>query len=171
MPIIEERSCGLARYGERDILDTSALFSMEQLPEEGEAFVTPGVLKELERYKDRRASLWGELLHISEASKTNLQRVRKAASQTGDSTRLSLTDAEAIALALDLGAELLTDDYSVQNVASHLQLPFRPVGIKVIKEVRKWRWRCTGCGKVFDEELPECSICGSKLKSTLSKKN
>jgi endoribonuclease Nob1 len=161
----------LLHMAKRIVLDTSALFSMEQLPGDSEAFVTPGVLKELERYKDRRASLWGELLHVSEASKTNLLKVRKAASETGDSTRISPTDAEVIALALDLEAELLTDDYSVQNVASHLRMPFRPVGIKAIKEVRKWRWRCTGCGKVFDKELPECSICGSKLKSTLSKKN
>jgi UPF0271 protein len=155
----------------RIVLDTSALFSMEQLPGDSDAFVTPGVIKELERYKDRRASLWGELLHVSEASKTSLARVRKAATETGDSTRISPTDAEVIALALDLEAELLTDDYSVQNVASYLRMPFRPVGIKAIKEVRKWRWRCTGCGKVFDKEMPECSVCGSKLKSTLSRKS
>ena len=157
--------------GKKLVLDTSALFSMEQLPAESEAFVTPGVLRELERYNDRRASLWGELLHVSEASKTSLARVREAASETGDSTRISPTDAEVIALALDLEAELLTDDYSVQNVASHLRMPFRAVGIKAIREVRKWRWRCKGCGKVFDKELPECNICGSGLKSTLSRKN
>ncbi|MDD1743709.1 MAG: nucleic acid-binding protein [Methanomassiliicoccales archaeon] len=156
--------------GKKLVLDTSALFSMEQLPADSEAFVTPGVLKELERYKDRRASLWGEMLHVSEATKGSLAKVRQAASETGDSTRISPTDAEVIALALDLDAELLTDDYSVQNVASHLGMPFRPVGIKAIKEVRKWRWRCVGCGKVFDKELPECSICGSRLKSTLSRK-
>ena len=146
----------------RIVLDTSALFSMEQLPADVEAFVTPGVIKELERYKDRRASLWGELLHVSEASKASIARVRKAATETGDSTRISPTDAEVIALALDLEAELLTDDYSVQNVASHLQMSFRPVGIKAIKEVRKWRWRCTGCGKVFDKEMSECQVCGGR---------
>jgi UPF0271 protein len=161
----------LVDMAKKTVLDTSALFSMEKLPADTEAFVTPGVLKELERYKDRRASLWGELLHVSEATKASLAKVRKAASETGDSTRISPTDAEVIALALDLEAELLTDDYSVQNVASHLGMPFRPVGMKAIKEVRKWRWRCTGCGKVFDKELPECRICGSKLKSTLSRKN
>jgi UPF0271 protein len=153
------------------VLDTSALFLMEQLPDDSEAFVTPGVLKELERYKDRRVTLWGELLRVSDVSKANLARVRRAASETGDSTRISPTDAEVIALALDLEAELLTNDYSVQNVASHLHILFKPVGIRAIKEVRKWHWRCTGCGKVFDKELPECMICGSKLKSTLSKKH
>ena len=157
--------------GKKLVLDTSALFSMEQLPGDSEAFVTPGVIKELERFKDRRAMLWGDLLRVSDASKANMAKVKKAASETGDSTRISPTDTEVIALALDLEAELLTDDYSVQNVASYLHMPFRPVGIKAIKEVRKWRWRCTGCGKVFDKELPECTVCGSKLKSTLSKKN
>jgi rRNA maturation endonuclease Nob1 len=101
--------------GKKLVLDTSALFSMEQLPGDSEAFVTPGVIKELERYKDRRAILWGDLLRVSDASKANLAKVKKAASETGDSTRISPTDAEVIALALDLEAELLTDDYSVQN--------------------------------------------------------
>jgi hypothetical protein len=96
--------------GKKVVLDTSALFSMEQLPTDSEVFVTSGVIKELERYKDRRASLWGELLHVSDASKSSLAKVRKAATETGDSTRISPTDAED-RVGADLEAELLTDDY------------------------------------------------------------
>jgi UPF0271 protein len=152
------------------VLDTSALFSMQDLPPDTEAYVTPGVLRELEKYGDRRAEMWGELLRVSEPSPMSLKKVKDAASRTGDSTRISPTDAEVLALALDLQAIVLTDDYSLQNLAAYLSVPYRTVGLKGIKEVRKWRWRCVGCGKVYDKEMPDCPICGSKLKSTLSKK-
>jgi len=153
------------------VLDTSALFSMQDLPTDGEAFTTPGVLKELERFGDKRAELWGDLLRVSEPTSPSLKKVREAASRTGDSTRLSPTDAEVLALALELEAVVLTDDYSLQNLATYLGVPYRPVGLKGIKDLRKWRWRCVGCGKIFDKEMPDCPICGSKLKSTLSKKH
>jgi endoribonuclease Nob1 len=155
---------------ERLVLDTSAFFAMQDLPPGTETFVTQGVLKELEKYGDRRTGLWGDMLKVSEPTATSMRRVKEAASRSGDSTRLSPTDVEVLALALDLGATVLTDDYSLQNLAAYLGVPYRPVGLKGIKEVRKWRWRCTGCGKVFDKEHPDCPICGSKLKSTLSKK-
>lgn len=152
------------------VLDTSALFAMQDLPPDLEAYATPGVLRELEKYGDRRAGLWGEMLKVSEPSPASLRKVKEAGSRSGDSTRLSPTDAEVLALAMDLGATVLTDDYSLQNLAAYLGVPYRPVGLKGIREVRKWRWRCVGCGKVFDKEMPECPVCGSRLKSTLSKK-
>lgn len=153
------------------VLDTSALFSMQDLPPGEEAFTTPGVLRELEKYGDRRAELWGDLLKVSEPTSASLKKVREGASRTGDSTRLSPTDAEVLALAMDLGAVILTDDYSLQNLATYLGIPYRPIGLKGIRDVRRWRWRCVGCGKVFDKEMPDCPVCGSKLRSTMSKKN
>jgi len=153
------------------VLDTSALFSMQDLPSDVRCFTTPGVLKELEKFGDRRSELWGEMLTVSEPTSTSLRKVREASSRTGDSTRLSPTDIEVLALALELKAQVLSDDYSLQNLATYLGIPFKPVGLKGIKDLRRWRWRCIGCGKVFDKETPDCPICGSKLKSTLSKKN
>ncbi len=153
------------------VLDTSALFSLQDLPPEAEVYTTSGVLEELAKYGDRRAQLWGDLLKVSEPTVSSLKKVKEGASRTGDSTRLSPTDAELLALAMDLEATLLTDDYSLQNLATYLGILFRPVGLKGIKDLRKWRWRCIGCGKVFDKELPDCPICGSKLRSTLSREH
>jgi endoribonuclease Nob1 len=153
------------------VLDTSALFSMQDLPHEARCFTTPGVIKELDRYGDRRSDLWGELLTVSEPTAASMRRVREAASRTGDSTRLSPTDVEVLALALELEALVLSDDYSLQNLATYLGIPFKPVGLKGIKDLRRWRWRCTGCGRIYEKEMPDCPVCGSKLKSTLSKKD
>jgi UPF0271 protein len=155
----------------RYVLDTSALFSMQDLPPDGDSFTTPGVLRELLKYGDRRVELWGELLSVSEPTSSSLKKVRKASSRTGDSTRLSPTDTEVLALALELEAVVLTDDYSVQNLAAYLGVPYRPVGLEGIKDMRRWRWRCLGCGRVFEQEMPECPVCGSKLRSTMSKKH
>jgi endoribonuclease Nob1 len=153
------------------VLDTSALFSMQDLPPGDRCFTTPGVIRELEKYGDRRADLWGEMLKVSEPTTGSLRKVREAASRTGDSTRLSPTDMEVLALALELEAQVLSDDYSLQNLAAYLGVPFRPVGLKGIKDLRRWRWRCIGCGRIFEKEMPDCPVCGSKLKSTLSKKH
>lgn len=153
------------------VLDTSALFSMQDLPSDSRCFTTPGVLKEMEKYGDRRAGLWGDLLIVSEPTSTSLRKVKEASSRTGDSTRLSPTDMEVLALALELKAQVLSDDYSLQNLATYLGIPFRPVGLKGIKDLRRWRWRCIGCGRIFEKEMSECPVCGSKLKSTMSRKD
>jgi len=75
-----------------------------------------------------------------------------------------------LALALDLKAELLTDDYSIQNLARVMGVRYRGVGMKEIKEVVRWKYRCTGCRKEWDENYPDCPICGSPLRSSRSRK-
>jgi UPF0271 protein len=156
---------------ERLVLDTSALFSMEDLPPEADVFVTPSVLNELRKYKDRRVERWGDLLRASEATKASITKVKEAAQRTWDIARVSLTDVEVIALAIDLNAVLLTDDYSIQNLAVYLGVAYRPVGMKGISKVLKWRYKCVGCGRVFDKEMPECPVCGSALRTVRSRKD
>lgn len=146
------------------VLDTSALFAMQDLPQE-EVYATPGVIKELERHGDKRADLWGELLKVWDPSAASLKKVKEAASMSGDSTRVSPTDIEVIALALDLDAIIITDDYSIQNLAGYMGIPYRPAGFKGITRIIKWKWRCAGCRRVFDKEVTECPVCGSELRS------
>jgi UPF0271 protein len=157
--------------GERLVLDTSALFSMEDLPPGSEAFVTPSVVSELEKYKDRRLERWGDLLRTSEPTSAAIKKVKEAAQRTGDAGRISSTDLDVLALALDMEAVLLTDDYSIQNLAAYLGIVYRPVGMKGIKRVLKWKYKCIGCGRVFDEKIKECPICGSSLRTVRSRQN
>jgi len=153
------------------VLDTSALFSMQDLPPDSEAFVTSSVLKELKKHGDKRAELWGEMLTVSDPLPATVRKVKEASSRTGDSTRISPTDVEVLALALDTGGIILTDDYSIQNLAAYLGVPYQPVGMRGIRRVLRWSWRCVGCGKVYEKEMRDCPICGSPLKSTLSRKH
>jgi UPF0271 protein len=156
--------------GNKVVLDTSALFSMEDLPAGLEAYVPPGVLNELRRYNDGRAEVLSLKVIVSEPTAASRKKVEEASVRTGDRTRLSPVDKDVLALALDMQAEVLTDDYSVQNLASVLKVPFKAVGLRPIKEVVKWRFVCVGCGKHFDKEQPDCPVCGSQLRTYRGKK-
>ncbi len=145
------------------VLDTSALYSMEDLPEG--CVCPPGVIRELERHGDQRLGLWGDLLQVSDHTHDSLLTVQSAAKGSGDDARLSPTDASVIALAIDLGGTVLTDDYSIQNVCAILGVPYMAVGAKGIKKIIKWDYQCVGCGKRQKTQMPECPICGSSMRS------
>ena len=151
----------------KHILDTSALFAMQDLPPE--PVTTPGVISELRKYGDQRLRYWEDRLIVSEPSSASMERVERAAADTGDDARLSPVDMEVLALAMDQGGVILTDDYSIQNLARVLGLDYRAVGFKGIKEVVTWKYRCRGCGRTFDKNMPDCPICGSALRSVRSR--
>jgi UPF0271 protein len=151
----------------KHILDTSALFSMQDLPPE--PVTAPGVIAELKKYDDTRLRYWEDRLTVSAPSSASLEKVKRAAAETGDDARLSPVDMEVLALAMDVKGVILTDDYSIQNLARVLELEYRAVGLKGIKEVIVWKYRCRGCGKIFDKNMPDCPICGSALRSVRSR--
>lgn len=146
------------------VLDSSALFSMEQLPEE-EFCCPPGVVSELARYKDRRLDLWGDMLRVSECTASSMKKVAEAAAKSGDAGRLSPVDMSVLALALDVSGTILSDDYSIQNVARIMGIPFTPVGQNGIRKVEKWNYQCVGCRKWYKEKSEECPVCGSAMKA------
>ncbi len=146
------------------VLDSSALFSMQDLP--GEDCVTvPGVWDELRRHKDPRAAYWGGLLRTASPSDEALAVVRGAAEDSGDQGRISSTDSELLALAWELKAPLLTDDYSMQNVARAIGVRCIAVGAEGIRKVWRWRYRCQGCGRSEESDLGDCPVCGSRMRS------
>ena len=144
------------------VLDSSAFFSMDGLP--GEDYVCPpGVIRELEKYNDPRLQLWD--INVMECSAGSMKLVEEAARGTGDSGRLSPVDMTVLALALDTGGTIWSDDYSIQNVASAMGIGFRPVGERGIKKTLRWEFRCKGCGRRFEKKYPECPVCGTALGS------
>ena len=155
--------------GMRYVLDTSALFSIQDLPP-GEVHVTPGVVAELRKYHDPRLRYWEGRMEVSSPSTASMAAVRAAAQRTGDDARLSPTDLEVLALAMELKAVLMTDDYSIQNLARTMGVEYRAVGMKGIKEVVQWKYRCTGCRREWDVHHPDCPVCGSALRSSRSRK-
>ncbi len=149
------------------VLDTSVLYYGKDLPVDRELVITPGVVRELtkEGMGQRLELLMATRIRVSSPSHKSLTRVKEAAEKTGDSRRLSETDVELLALAEDLGYELLTDDYSIQNVARTIGISARGLDQEGIREVFEWEAKCRGCGRLLPADVKECPVCGSQTKS------
>lgn len=146
------------------IMDTSAFFTMDWIPEE-DFLCPPGIVEELQKFDDPRLALWDDRLRVSDCTRPSLERVKEEARMTGDLGRLSPVDLTVLALALDTGGTIMTDDYSIQNVARSMGMPYRAVGTAGITGKYKWNYKCTGCGKWFKERSDECPICGSPMRA------
>jgi endoribonuclease Nob1 len=147
------------------VLDTSFFFG--EFPAEGDTFTVPSVVDEL---KDIRArgnfEKWcARGLRVQSPTEESCRRVTAAAKTTKDVTVISGTDRELLALALDLGAGLYTDDFAIQNVALVLGVKTIPILQRRAKLVR-WKYRCSGCGRYADHD-GECPVCGAAIKRKL----
>ncbi len=149
------------------VLDSSALFYGKDIPPGFECVITPGVAEELQKedLRQRLELLFETSLRIASPSDRSVEKVKEKAKETGDLRRLSQTDIGVIALAMDLGYELISDDYSIQNVARVVGVPCRGMEQKGIREVFRWKAKCKGCGKVFDADVRECDVCGSETRT------
>ncbi len=162
------------------IIDTSAILSGKPITITDAAIVTtPGVSDEFSPGgRDfRMFELLKETgLTIEMPSKDAIKTAKQTAKETGDDRRLSLADIEIVALALDINkkpdqeATILSDDYSIQNVASTLDIKYQGFMQKEITKKFKWVSRCPGCGKQFNEIKKICTICGTATKNSLSQK-
>ena len=162
------------------IIDTSALLSGKQMIFNNDQIVTTtGVSNELKPGgKDYQnfQYLLEKGLKILTPSDSSLDKIKKVSTKSGDIARLSKTDIEILALALDLKNKnqkeiiILTDDYSIQNVANILNIVFQSISQQGIKKRFKWVYCCRGCGKKFEEHIKVCPICGTEIRYKISKK-
>jgi rRNA maturation endonuclease Nob1 len=97
---------------------------------------------------------------------------------TGDINVLSRTDVELVALALELKKTtnneitLYTNDYSMENLCSELNLKFKTLYKNGIKAKIHFEVFCPYCKTIYkSEDLNRtCDRCGLKLKRRFSKK-
>ena len=150
------------------VLDTSAILSGKDFSVENELYSSPKILEELKHGKMKRRLdyLIKAGLKVITPSHETVEKVKKCASDTGDEARVSEADIEVLSLALELDCVLLTDDYSIQNIATKLNVKYRGIAQEGIKETIKWRMRCRGCGRYWDKMHDSCPVCGSDLKTT-----
>ena len=163
------------------IIDTSAVLSGKPINLINIKMVTTtGVSSELKPggrdYRNFQL-LQEKGLTIQSPSKESTDKINKTALETGDKDRLSTADIEILALAIDINkvtsneAVILTDDYSIQNVASVLHIKFQSFSQRGITKKFKWRYHCPGCGKRFNESIKTCPICGTETKISISHKD
>ena len=162
------------------IVDTSVFLSGKPLHiEDATLITTSGVSSEIQPGgRDFRSFelLQEKGLRIESPSKQSLKEMKTIAEKTGDIMRLSPADLEVLALACDFSNKenmeviILTDDYSIQNVANATHMSFLSFSQKGITKRFKWISRCPGCGKRFNESQKVCLICGTETKTIRQRK-
>ncbi len=152
----------------RYVLDTSVILSGKNIPLSVDMYISPGVLDEI-----KEGGRWYRKLQLMLAAGLKVVTppgiikgdVEKHAKKTGDYLRLSSTDMEIIALALHLDATILTDDYSIQNLAKEMDIEYQGISQEEIKEGYTWIYRCKKCGQVYKKEIEECHRCGGEIRT------
>ncbi|NWF87658.1 ribonuclease VapC [Candidatus Bathyarchaeota archaeon] len=110
-------------------------------------------------------------LKVKSPNKAFLEQIKESANVVGDVFFLSETDLQVLALALELKAQgssplIVTDDYSIQNVADQLQIKFASLATFGIRFRLQWLRYCSACHRKYsaDYKSSKCQICGTELK-------
>jgi UPF0271 protein len=144
------------------VLDASAF--IEEYHTDEQIATVPLVREELEgEAAYRYDAMEGSGMHIHIPEDETVDRIRRAAGETGDREELSETDINLLAAAFELDSRLVTDDYAMQNVAEKLEVTVEVIARDGITEQRDWLFQCEGCGREFDDDHDRCPICGSSL--------
>jgi len=165
------------------ILDT-CVFIMDYDPMtiNQEQYTVPQVINELNENSVGRLRL---LIAIEQGrvklkTPTNkfMNMIEEYSIKMGDSLFLSDVDKNVLALAKELMEEghntvLLSDDYSIQNVADGLRLEYFSLSTLGIRHRYDWEQYCPACHKVYiqDHKREICEICGTKLKVRVKRKS
>ena len=144
------------------VLDAPAF--IHEYTVDGDVATVPEVREELEDESAYRfEALEGGGMYVHVPDQVTLDRIRRAATETGDRAELSGTDLRLLATAFELEATLVTDDYAMQNVAEKLDVDVEVINREGIAEQRDWQFQCGGCGREFEENHDRCPVCGSEL--------
>ncbi len=158
------------------LLDTSAfIMGYEACDVDAEHYTVPAVREELRKGSFPRLRLDTAFrtrkLKILSPENLYVAEVETAAVELGEMGALSYADRELLALGLQLRAEgknpiVVSDDYSVQNLADRLGFRYRSLATPGIKRRFEWSIYCPGCRRDFRRPQPGgfCPICGTTLK-------
>jgi endoribonuclease Nob1 len=164
-------------------LDTSAFFSgFDSFSVNIEQFSTSEVEEELRAnsmtlFKFKTA-VESKRLTIKSPSENALAKVQSSSVGLGDSFLLSETDKHVLALALELkdsgyDPQIISDDYSMQNVATQLGIKVTSLATQGIRRLLTWIRYCPACHKGYpaNHRSDVCDICGTALKRKPARKN
>jgi len=149
------------------VLDATSFYAGVPFSSQEKSFTTPLVFEEIKHIKKNHGAVQTLIdlgrLSIIEPEKKFTDMILEKANQTGDLPSLSKEDVSVLALCIQIDGELITDDYTVSNVAKHLDLRVIPIMTKGISKILDSEYFCPACNKVL-KKMSSCPICGSKLK-------
>ncbi len=154
------------------LLDAGAILNAPgfRFSREHRYITTDAVVSEMRDLISRNfinAAIAQKSLDVQNPDAQALSQISKKAEGLG--LRLSNADKSILALALELRAKkrsltLITDDKSVQNLASALNFRFLDVLHGRISETLKFIKKCPVCGKEYSSYVEECPNCGTRLQ-------
>jgi UPF0271 protein len=165
------------------VLDTSAFIAgFDPFSLEVEEYTVPMVKEEIPessmlevRFETAEAS---GRLKVKVPNEEFLKRVKASATSVGDKFFLSETDLQLLALALQLKIDghspvIVTDDYSIQNVADQMGVGFASLATFGIRLRLTWMRYCPACHREYpaDSKAKTCKVCGTKLKRKPSRRS
>jgi UPF0271 protein len=158
------------------VLDTSALIAgFDPLTVSEYQYTVPTVREELipdslPSVRFNAAVECGKL-KVKMPAKSCIQKVKESSKAVGDMLYLSKADSQVLALALELKdadylPSIVTDDYSIQNVAHQLGLEFTSLMTFGIRYRLTWILYCPACHRKYpsDYKMKNCQVCGTRLK-------
>jgi len=149
---------------------------------EGTVYTTPSIIEEVKaiRYEEKNriildrifVAIEGKKLLIKSPNEEYIEIVKKISKKTGDFKALSDADKELIALSLELiqnqvkNIIVYSNDYSVENLCSELNIPYSPLFKEGIEKKIIWEVYCPSCYNIQSPEdlYKMCENCGSKLR-------
>ncbi len=157
-------------------MDTSAFIAgFDPFTVNDAVYTVPAVRQELASnsmtYTRFKTAIESGKLQVKSPKGLFLTSVNKSSKAVGDIRFLSSVDKQVLALALEIqhdGASplVITDDYSIQNVANQLGLEFAPLATFGIRYRLNWMIYCPACHREYptDYALNTCEACGTELK-------
>lgn len=154
------------------VYDASAFYAGIPFASSEQGHTTSLVFEEIEHIKKNHGAIEVLLqtgrLKIMDADDESSKTAREAARKTGDIQQLSEADISAVALALQMNGQIITDDFAVSNLAKNMYIEVHPIMTKGIKDVGRWNYYCAACRKEFSS-ASVCTVCGSALRRKLLK--
>jgi endoribonuclease Nob1 len=158
------------------VLDTSAFVAgFDPFSISTEQVTVPKVEEEIKRNSMVKMRLETAIesakVKVVVPTEAALSAAQAAAGKVGDVSKLSEADMELLALAIQLKndgctPQIVTDDYSIQNVAKKLGIEFLALATFGIKRLLEWVRYCPACHKEYasNSKTKDCQICGTELK-------
>ena len=158
------------------VLDTSAFIAgFDPFSISETQYSVPAVRKELASnsmpWTRFNAAVENRRLRVRTPRNSFLQEVNEASRKVGDVRYLSEADLQVLALALELKRAglhpfIVTDDYSIQNVANQIGVNFTSLMTYGIRFRFNWILYCPACYRKYpsDYKFKSCEVCGTKLK-------
>ncbi len=138
------------------VLDANTLMRGRGNLPRGEYITTPEVAEEL-RSQSSQNIYENRDIDVVPASDEEMEKVRERSKEISSPT--SEPDESIVALALERGGRVVSDDKAVQNLCLWLDVGFQGFMEDEVDEKMEWEVKCVDCGSSVSGS--KCGTCGS----------